>query len=140
MHKIAALTSLPFLLMACGWGIWVVARPSPALFVVSAATQLHITGPGWGTWQITYHAPGSPTTWYTDVAHQLETNHWSSKDLASYGALSRSYTQVVSFGIGELWQRTTLTVDPLQPQIAHITVRRDIVMPWLQRLLEYERA
>ena len=137
MHKVVALTRLPLVLMACGWGIWVVARPSPRLFVVPAATQLHITEPEWGIWQISYHAPGSPTTWYTDVASQLEANDWSSQDQPAYGALSRSYTQVVSFGIGELWQRASLTVDPHRPQIAHINVRRDIVIPWLRRLLEY---
>jgi hypothetical protein len=140
MQKIAALTSLPLLLMACGWGIWVVVRPSPALFVVPAATQLHITELGWRTWQITYHAPGTPTTWYGDVARQLEANDWSSQDHRAYGALSSSYIHTLSFGIGELWQRAYLTFDPLQPQIAHINVRHDIVIPWLRRLLEYQPA
>jgi hypothetical protein len=117
-------------------GGWVVARPRLALFLSTGAREVEMTALSWNHWQISYQAPGSPTTWYTDVAHQLEANDWSSLDRVEYGSLSRTYSRAVSFGVFELWEWAHLTFDPLQPRVAQITVRRWVAVPWWRRLTE----
>jgi hypothetical protein len=130
MGRRVAVVGLLMMLVACGIGGWVAARPSLMLYVVPGARNVEMTAQGLATWQISYHAPGSPTTWYTDVAHHLESQHWSSPDRVEYGSLSRTYSHAVSLGICELWEWAFLTLDPLAPHIAQIKVRRWIAIPW----------
>ena len=132
MARIFALLSLLLALAACSVGGWSIAHPPVALFVVPGATDLQVASLGWNEWQIRYRAPGSPTTWYTDVAHQLEEQHWSSMDRVEYGSLTRTYSRVVSFEFGELWEWAYLTFDPVRPHVAQIKVRR-----WLGALAPF---
>ena len=104
MGRIFALLSLLLALVACSVGGWSIAHPPLALFVVPDATDIQVAALGWNEWQIKYQAPSSPTTWYTDVAHQLEAQHWSSMDRVEYGSLTRTYSRAVSFEFGELWE------------------------------------
>jgi len=136
MGRIVAVFGILVTLAACGIGGWAAARPSLALFVVPGATNIQVVMLRWGEWQINYDAPGSPTTWYSDVAAQLEAHHWSSLDRAEYGALSRTYSRVVPLGFGELWEWAYLTFDPRRPNIAQIKVRRWIAIRWWRPMLE----
>jgi hypothetical protein len=95
-----------------------------------------MTAHGWNTWQISYQAPGSLTTWSTDVANQLEAQHWNSLDHVEYGSLSPTYSRAVTLGFGEVWEWAYLTFDPLRPHVAQIKVRRWIVIPLWRRLAE----
>ena len=124
------------LTLACGIGGWVAAHPPLILFIVPEATDVKVATHGWNEWQMSYHAPGSPTTWYMDVAKQLEAQHWSSPDRVEYGALSRTYSRASSFWFGELWEWAYLTFDPLRPHGAQITVRRALSISWWRRLSE----
>ena len=130
MKRILALFSVLIALGACGIGGWVAARPSLALFIVPEATDVKVATLGWNERQIRYHAPGSPTTWYSDVAKQLEAQHWSSPDRVEYGALSRTYSRASLFGFGTLWEWAYLTFDPLRPHVAQIKVRRVLSILW----------
>lgn len=130
MKRILALFSVLIALGACGIGGWVAARPSLAQFIVPNATDIQMVSQGWDAWQIRYYAPGSPTTWYIDVAKQLEAQHWSSPDRVEYGALSRTYSRASLFGFGTLWEWAYLTFDPLRPHVARIKVRRALSIPW----------
>lgn len=116
-------------IMFCGLAGWRVMHPTLSLFVAPGAIALEITAVGWNTWQIHYHAQGKPTSWYTDIADRLERQGWHTADRAEYGALSRTYSRAISFGVGELWEWASLTFDPLQPEEARITVRRWIALP-----------
>ena len=135
MKRILALCSVLITLGACGIGAWAAARPPLTIFIVPNATDIQVVSQGWGAWQIRYYAPGSPTTWYMDVAKQLEAQHWSSP-VYEYGALSRTYSRASSFWFGELWEWAYLTFDPLRPHGAQITVRRALSISWWRRLSE----
>ncbi len=136
MGRTIAVLSLFITLTAAGAGGWALAQPRLAPFLSTDARAVEIRTLSWNHWQISYRAPGSPTTWYTDVAHQLEANGWSSQDRAEYGSLSRVYIRAVSFSVFEVWEWTYLTFDPLQPTMARIRVRQWITIPWWRRLAE----
>jgi hypothetical protein len=137
MRTLLALFGVFLMLAVCAVGSWGAIRPPLALLVVPGATDIQVARRGWNAWQMSYHAPAVPTTWSSAVVQQLEAQHWASPDQVGYGALSRSYSREVSFGVGELWEWTYLTVDPLRPQLAQILVRRWIAFPWWRRLSAY---
>ena len=103
MQRILIILSLLLLLLSCGIGGRMAMRPLVELFLVPGATNVEIRTLGWNEWQISYYAPGSPTTWSSDVAHQLEAQHWSSPDRVEYGSLSRTYNHASPLGYIELW-------------------------------------
>jgi hypothetical protein len=129
MRRICALFAV-LLTLACGVGGWVAAGPQLTLLVVPDATDIRVARLGWNEWQISYRAAGSPTTWHSDVAHQLEAQHWSSPDRVEYAPFNRIYSRAVSFGFGELWEWAFLTFDPRRPHDVQIKVRRWIAIPW----------
>src|SRR5206468_3107093 len=104
MHRIFMIFGLLVLLISCAIGGTMAIRPRVELFLVPSATDVEMNRLGWNEWKISYYAPGSPTTWSTDVAHQLESQHWSSQDRAEYGSLSRTYSRASSLGCIELWE------------------------------------
>ena len=130
MHRIFPGFCLLLLLLSCGIGSRMAIRPRVELFLVPGATGVEISRLGWNEWQISYYAPGSPTTWSTDVAHQLELQHWASQDRVEYGALSRTYNRASSPGIIELWEWAYFTFEPSKPRDAKIRVRRWIAIHW----------
>jgi hypothetical protein len=134
MHRIFLGFCLLLLLLSCGIGSKMAMRPRVELFLVPGATGVEISRMGWNEWQISYYAPGSPTTWSSDVAHQLEAQHWSSPDRVEYGSLSRTYNYASSLGCIELWEWAYLTFEPSRPHAAKIRVRRWIAIPWPQNL------
>jgi hypothetical protein len=138
MGRIAAVFCVLIMLLVSGAG-WITARPSLAPFLVPGATNVQVVPLGWGTWQFSYDVAGSPTTWYTDIPRQLEAQRWSSMDRVEYGAMTRTYNRTVSFGVCELWEWAFLTFDPLQPNVAHIIVRRWVAIPWWRHLAKYYR-
>lgn len=136
MGRIVIILSLLMTLVVCGGGGWLVSRPPLALVVVPGATAIQVDRQAWNEWQISYHAPGSPTTWFSDVGRQLEAHQWHSLASIQYGSLTNIYSHAVSLGVVDLWEWVYLAFDPLQPHRAHIRVRRWIVFHQWQRLLE----
>lgn len=129
MGRCVAVAAALMTLVACGGTGYLTTRPPVGQFLAPGATHVQITALGWNEWQISYRAPGSPTTWYTDVPRQLEARRWSSQDRVEYGSLTRTYTHVVSLGLCELWEWAFLAFDPLHPHDAQIKVRRWIAFP-----------
>ena len=131
MGKIVAVLGVLLTLAACGVGGWVVVRPSVALFVVPGATDIQVAALAWNTWQISYRAPGEPTTWFPDLGRQLEAHQWSNLDRVEYsGYQNHTYSHAVSFGVGELWEWAYFSFDSRQPHAAHISIRH-----WIRRSL-----
>lgn len=132
MQRSFIIFGLLALLISCGIGGSMAIRPRIDQFLVLGATDVEISRLGWNEWKISYYAPGSPTTWSNDVAHQLESHHWSSQDRVEYGSLSRTYNRASSFGFYELWEWAYITFEPSRPHDAKIRVRRWIAIPWRQ--------
>jgi hypothetical protein len=124
MGRSVALVGVLMLLIVRSGAGWVATRPPLARFVVPGATDIQVTTLRWNEWQVRYHAPGTPTTWYADVGRMLEAHHWISPDQATYAPLNRSYSRAVSLGFCDLWEWVYLTFDPLRPASAQIRVRR----------------
>lgn len=124
MRRSVAVVGVLMLLAACSGAGLMTTRPAVEQFLVPGATNVQVIPVGWNEWQISYHSPGSPTSWYTDVAQQLEAQHWSSPDHVAYGSLTRTYSHAISLGCCELWEWAFLTFDPLRPRDAQIRVRR----------------
>jgi hypothetical protein len=116
------------ILAVCSTGVWGVTRLPTAPFPASGATDITVAVLGWNAWQISYYASA-------DVIEQLQAQGWNSPDHRQYGALSRTYTRASSFGAGELWEWAFVWHDPLEPQMAHIRVRRWIDFPRWRHLL-----
>lgn len=109
-------------------------RSPAAPFLMTGATDIEVVALGRYDWQISYQAPGSPTTWYADVVQQLEQDQWHSSDNPAYGPLNRTYMRRSSFGLGEVRQWVFVGLDPFHPQLAQLRLRRMVVFPWWQRL------
>ena len=129
MSRILALFGILIIIMAYTAAGWVALYPPQAMFA-PGATDIKVSRLGWNEWQISYRAPGKPTTWYSDVSHQLEAQGWGSLDRAEYGALSRTYSRASPLGPCALWEWSFLTFAPLRPRNARITVRRWFAVPW----------
>lgn len=128
-HRVAS-TGLLMILVACSGMDWIAADSSLKHFILLGATDVQITALRWNEWQISYHAPVSPTTWSASLGRNLEAQRWSSLDSAEYGALNRTYTRVSSFGFCSLWEWAFLHFDPTRPHVAHIRVRRWLAIRW----------
>jgi hypothetical protein len=102
MRQVSAVLTIMFVLAACSVGVWVSTGPPLAPFLASGASSVAVTVLGWNEWQITYRVPGAPSSWFTEVAEQLERQHWSSPDHVGYGSLTRSYSRALPLGVCEL--------------------------------------
>jgi hypothetical protein len=131
MGRSAVVVGVLMLLAACGGG-WMATHPPLTGFLVPDATDIRVVALGWNEWQLSYHTPGSPSRWPTDIGRRLEREHWISTDSVGYGALSRSYTRASPLGFCALWEWAYLSFDPLRPHIAQIRVRRWIAIGWWQ--------
>jgi hypothetical protein len=117
------------LLISCGAGGRIALQESIRPFLVRGAKDIQVSTVRWNEWQIRYYAPGSPTTWHTDVSMQLETKHWNRADPIDYGGLNRTYSRRVAIGFGEVWEWAFLTFEPSHPRDARILVRRWLALP-----------
>jgi hypothetical protein len=57
-------------------GVWYVAQPPLALFIVPSATDVQVVDLGSGTRLITYQAPGELCDWYAKVTQTLVGQGW----------------------------------------------------------------
>jgi hypothetical protein len=112
-------------LAVCSAGLLGAMHPPTGLLPVSGATDITIIMLGWNAWQMSYYTGA-------DANQQLEYQGWHNADDRQYGPLSRAYVRSSSFGVGELREWAFVWCDPLEPQIAHIRVRRWIEFRWLK--------
>jgi hypothetical protein len=62
MKRLTGLFGVLLILASCSVGSSCAAQPPLALLVVPDATDIKVVMRGWDTWQISYRAPGAPTT------------------------------------------------------------------------------
>ena len=134
MSRTLALLGVLLALQGCRSDAWGAPRSLAAPFLVPGATEIRVASLGSHTWQISYRAPGVPSTWYAAVVQQLEQDQWRSPDRAEYGPLNRTYMRASSVGIGDVWEWVFVRLDPMKPEVAQITLRRVVVFPWWRRL------
>lgn len=120
--------------MSCAAGLWLVARPPVAPYVVPGATGLRVRDVAPGERLISYDAPGQRYDWYFAVSGGLERARWIPPD--KWGAASQinTYTRVspiLGGYAGHVWEQVELHGEPNH---ARITVRRWVTFPWRQYL------
>lgn len=140
MGRMLALLGLIVAVLVGSAGLWAALRPPRVPFLVTGATEIQVAPLGSNTWQISYRAPGAPGTWYAEVQQQLEREQWHSPDRKEYAPLNRTYMRASSFGVGDMWAWVFVHLDPFQPEVAQIRVRRVVVFPWWERLARHARA
>ena len=135
MSRILTTLGLILMVLAGSAGIWGVSHRPTVPFLVRGATDIEVVTLRSNERQISYHAPGLPSTWYADLGRQLEQAHWQSPDRPQYGPLNRTFMRASSIGIVEVQEWVFMHLDLLQPQAAHITQHREVVFPWWPRVL-----
>ena len=146
-------------------GIRHVLQPPLALFIVPGATDIQVVEREPGLRLITYHAPGQRCDWYATVTRTLAAHDWqawwsggdrTTEPEQAPGTRSDppriSYTHMVAFRLGYLWDQAVLDPDPRAawpearapvhchpthadqarnyqsaPQVARIVVRRSLL-------------
>lgn len=129
MTRLLAIMGALILISAGTLGAWMAARPPLASLVVPAATDVQVTRLNWNEWQISYRVPKA-APWSSELGKQLQAAGWASDGPAGYGALAQTYSHAMPIGVGELWEWTYLTVEPLRPDVAKIRLRRYIHLSW----------
>jgi len=150
---------------AIGAGIRQALQPPLALFIVPGATDIQVVEREPGLRLITYQAPGQRCDWYATVTRTLAAHQWqawwsegdrTSEPEQAPGTRADppriSYTHMVAFRLGYLWDQAVLDPDPRAawpvarapvhchpaqadpapdhqsaPQVARIVVRRTIL-------------
>ncbi len=135
MGRILATLGVILVMLAGSAGIWSVSHRPTVPFLVRGATDVEVVTLRSHERQISYRAPGLPSTWYADLGRQLEQDDWRSPDRQEYGPLTRTYMRASSIGIVEVREWVFMHLDPFHPQAAHIRLRRVVVFPWWPRLL-----
>jgi hypothetical protein len=108
-----------------GAGVWYVAQPPLALFIVPGATDIQVVVLGPGTRLITYQAPGEPCDWYVTVTRTLAANHWQAWFIGGEQTseseqtpelrpdpLRLRHTHTVALPFSYLWDQAVLDPDP----------------------------
>jgi hypothetical protein len=138
-RAIAALVVLFVLGVTC-WTTWTALQPPLESLIVPGAADVQVVATGWGQRQITYRAPGSPYAWYYALTQCLEKRGWTALDNwypgktdTIYNAVLPLHFQLVSAGFVQ--DQVALTPDDRSPNLARITVRRCIALPWRSLLL-----
>ena len=123
-------------LCAAGGATWSALQPPLESLIVPGASNVQVIATGWGAWQIAYRAPGRPYTWYYATAHRLEAQGWTAldpwrPDAAGTGSV---YTPIVPLRFQQLYvliqDQVVLLPDERSPNIAHIQMRRSIMLRW----------
>ena len=140
MARMSVVLGVILALLAGSAGAWGALRPQRPPFLVAGATEIQVAPLGSNEWQISYRAPGASGAWYAEVVQQLEREHWRSPDRKEYAALNRTYMRASSIGVGDVRAWVYVRLDPFQPDVAQIRLRRVVVFPWWPRLVRHVRA
>jgi hypothetical protein len=123
------------LLLGCGVGMWSSLRPPLRDLILPNAVGVQIVSYGFGEQQITYRSPGRPYGWYFMVVRNLAADGWIMPIERRDGL--RTHPEVY-WRIRQLWLVYLKEEVALQgdPNVAQITIRRDIIIPWRRWLGE----
>jgi amylosucrase len=129
---VALATGLALLVASCA-GAWELARPRLGLFIVPGATDIQVRSFGLGEQQITYRASGSPYGWYFTVVRNLAADGWSAPvdDRVRLQTTPDIHWRISPFWLVYIKEQVALQGDP---DVARITVRREVIIPWRQYL------
>ena len=131
LRTIAILAAL-LALCATGGAAWTALQPPLESLIVPGATDVQVIATGWSEWQITYHAPGPPYTWYYATAHRLDAQGWTALDPWRPTGTGSVYTSIVPLRFQQLYlliqDQVVLIPDAWSPNLARIQVRRWITL------------
>jgi hypothetical protein len=132
MRRNLAILAMLLILGGVGAGVWRALHPPVGVFLVPGATSIQVIDMGAGAQFITYHAPGRAYAWRAAVERSLVQRGWVNPPWWRPGLPDLSYAYRSDFGLGALWSQAELRGEP---NVARITVRRWIELPWwLDRL------
>jgi hypothetical protein len=128
-----ALAVCATLLLVGAAGVWRVVHPPLDLFVVAGAVDIQVEAHGLGEEQITYRSPGQSYGWYFTLVRNLAADGWVLPIERRHGLRNNSE---VYWRISSLWLVYLKEEAELQgePDVAHITLRREIIIPWRKYL------
>jgi len=131
---IAALVVL-FVLGAACRATSIALQPPLELLIVPGAVDVQAIPSGWGAWQIAYRTPGPPYTWYYALAQRLEMRGWTTLDSWHPGKTDSVYNPIIPLQFQKVYfgfvqDEIVLVPDDRSPKIAHITMRRRIILRW----------
>jgi hypothetical protein len=129
---VALATGLTLLVVSSA-GIWKLAGARPDLFIVPNATDIQVRSFRFGEQQITYRASGSPYGWYFTIVRNLAADGWSAPidDRVRLQTAPDIHWRIRPFWFVYIKERVALQGDP---DIARITVSREVIIPWRQYL------
>ena len=121
------------LLIVCSTTVMLLARTGLDRLIVPGATDIQIRLSGLGEQQITYRAAGPPYGWYFTVARDLAADGWAAP-VDSRVRLQTTpdiHWRIWPLGFVYIKERVALQGDP---DVARITVSREVIIPWRQYL------
>jgi hypothetical protein len=118
------------LLVLIGVGGWMALRMPPAVLVAPGAMEIQVIQINAGKQLITYCAPGAPYAWRVAVVRNLEQRKWTNP-LWWRPDQPLSLVRISRVGIALFWIQADLDGEP---NVARITVRRWVEIPWWQYL------
>ena len=121
------------LLIVSSAGVWMLAYSRPDLLIVSNATDIQVQSFGFGEQQITYRTSGLPYGWYFTVVRNLAADGWSAPidDRVRLQTTPDIHWRIRPFWFVYIKEQVALQGDP---DIARITVSREVIIPWRQYL------
>jgi hypothetical protein len=121
------------MLSAAGLTTWTALQLPVEALIAPGAVDVQVVATGWGQCQISYRAPGPAYAWYYATAHGLESRGWVALDEWRPNGTGSAYTPIVPLRFRQLsvliQDQVVLIPDQRSPSIAHIQVRRSIVLP-----------
>jgi hypothetical protein len=129
MRQIVLMLGAVCLVIACGTGTWIVARPPVEPFLAPEAFDVLVHRPGLITVEISYQVPAPPLEWHQTLARRLTTSGWTAP--VHYPMPAKSYHEIyihISRLLSlEIWDQAEITADA---QVIRIKVRRWYISPW----------
>lgn len=131
MRRAVLIAALGALLLGGGASLWAGRDSAVSLFVLPGATDLATSWRGLGTVRVTYHLPGEPFSWRTQLARRLESEGWTGRSYSNMGARRPPfstiwYTNEIRLGPIGLVERAILGGSADTPNLAIVEVTREL--------------
>jgi hypothetical protein len=130
MRQIVLMLGAVCLVMACGAGMWIAARPPIEPFLVPEAIDVLVNWPTLHTVELSYREPTPYSTWHEVLASRLIANGWTAR--TPYYAEPTNPPKDIYFHISSLLgirivDQAEITMNA---GIVRINVRRWYISPW----------
>lgn len=120
---------LGLVLLIGGAGVWKSTHTQLDMFIVPHATDIQIQSFGFGEQQIIYRTSSSPYEWYFTVVRNLAAAGWSAPidDRVRLQTIPDIHWRIWPLWFVYIKERVALQGDP---NVARITISREIIIPW----------